>query len=423
MEHDGALKSIFEKHKVTAAEVEAFAELKTEEMSKGFDDKGKISNEIVQLTKQKAPDPKVLKAKCEQYRELATRAALYNFKISGARLTDHARLHRLMMRVVSRLVDFTLIWERDREYVFLGLLYRKLEGDGPKIEMRRVGSNVRIGLLLPDALKQKIKAEFAKVPKENRWRSLRNADLIESEIGDGFLTIWDGEEGCVLRGDLMEQFLLEETEQERFRQYFGKLDTQNPRDKQALTQRRAEGKEAPDPRRQAHSYFDGKSQIRNDFAHFNVIGKARAANLTYLTNAVRSLLSYDRKLKNVVSKAVAEILVDEGLIIDWQLEGDRLKKPTIIPKLETHLAFVRPTDQFDPRFVLPQASVRFTSMAKALFDFDAGGYRAPVESEGKIKHRGEMRYPRALGDTLNRLETTMPAEVLEFSYPSLLQNT
>jgi hypothetical protein len=423
MEHDGALKSIFEKHKVTAAEVEAFATLRAEEMSKVFDDKNKVAHEIVQLAKQKAPDLKVLEAKCEQYRELATRTALYNFKISGARLTEHARIHRLMMRVVSRLMDFTLMWERDREYVFLGLLYRKLEGDGPKIKIRRDASNVRIGLLLPDALKQKLKAEFAKVPKENRWRSLRNADLIEGEIGDGFLTIWDSEEGCVLRGDLMEPFLLEKNEQVRFRQYFGKLGTENSRDKQALAQRRAEGKEGRDPRRQAHSYLDGKWRIRNDFAHFNVIGKTRGVNLTYLTNAVRSLLSYDRKLKNVVSKAVAEILVDEGLIIEWQLEEDRLKRPTIIPKLETHLAFVRPSDQFAPRFVLPQASVRFTSMVKALFDFDSGGYRAQVESEGKIKGRGEMRYPRALGETLSKLGTTMPAEVLEFSYPSLLQDT
>ena len=39
-------------------------------------------------------------------------------------------------------------------------------------------------------------------------------------------------------------------------------------------------------------------------------------NLTYVINAVRSLLAYDRKLKNAVPQSVKKIMADEGLIID-----------------------------------------------------------------------------------------------------------
>ena len=165
--------------------------------------------------------------------------------------------------------------------------------------------------------------------------------------------------------------------------------------------------------------MDGKRKVRNDFAHFNVIAGGRAPNLTYLTNAIRGLLSYDRKLKNAVSKAVGDIVLDEGLEIRWEMVEDRLRKPTVLPRLETHLTMVRPKDSFDPRFALPQASVRYTSMVKALFDFDPGGYRELVRDEGKLKHRGELGYPKELRHHITLHEIDIPDEILNVSYPAI----
>jgi hypothetical protein len=94
----------------------------------------------------------------------------------------------------------------------------------------------------------------------------------------------------------------------------------------------------------------------------------------------------------------------------------------VLPILETHLTMVRPSSGFDPRFALPHASVRFTSMVKALFDFDPGGYRAAVHRDGKLKNRGELRYPDAFLQMLEQNEILVPLSVLAQKYQNLPQD-
>ncbi len=63
-------------------------------------------------------------------------------------------------------------------------------------------------------------------------------------------------------------------------------------------------------------------QIRNDFAHLNILAAGnQPVNLTLEINRVRKLMAYDRKLKNAVSKSIIELLQREGLEIIWQMNS------------------------------------------------------------------------------------------------------
>ena len=61
-------------------------------------------------------------------------------------------------------------------------------------------------------------------------------------------------------------------------------------------------------------------KIRNSLAHFEDLKKVQV-DLTKSVNDIRYLLSYDRKLKNVVSKSVIELLGREGLDLKWAMLG------------------------------------------------------------------------------------------------------
>lgn len=415
MDHHLALKGIFEKHQVTSAEVEAFADLKAEKVQLLLETKNRLAAEIIDLSRQKAPDRAALESACDLYRETVTRLALYSARIAGARLAEHARLHQLMMRILGRLVDFSLMWERDRQYVFIGMLYRTLGSGGFVLQTDADGM---VGLRLPEPMRQALADAFTARTHKGGSAARRGA-LKDAHVGEGFLPLWDARNGYVLEGDGPELQILDPAQRDLFIRYFGTSNAESAKDIEARRRRLADGHIDPARRKGAPGFRDGKRRIRNDFAHFNMISGGRRPNLTYLTNAIRSLMSHDRKMKNAVSKAVSDLVRDEGLVITWELSDDRLKCPTVTPALETHLTMVRPKDGFDPRFCLPQASVRFTSMVKALFDFDAGGYRAVVHRDGKWKNRGELRYPEPFREAVARDGIVVPTEILAQTYPIL----
>ncbi|WP_322514720.1 type VI-A CRISPR-associated RNA-guided ribonuclease Cas13a [Rhodopseudomonas palustris] len=417
MDHHEALKGIFEKHKVTSQEVDGFAALKTEDIHRLLESKNELAKQIVAMSKEKMPDVRKLKPASEAYRETVASLALYNFRIAGARLAEHARLHQLMMRILGRLADFSLIWERDRQYVFLGLLFQTIGADHFAL---KVAAGDAIVLNLPPRMKEKLATAFEQHVQSGRKGNRRGA-INEDQVREGILTLWSPQQGYTLEGDGIELCLLDDSQQQLFIRYFGRSDAQNIRDVEARNRRVADGINLPPQRRGAPGFHLGKRQIRNDLAHYNAISGGRRPNLTYLVNAVRSLMGHDRKMKNAVSKAVADIVREEGLEISWDLVGDRLKRPVVVPALESHLTMVKPREDFDPRFCMPQASVRFTSMVKALFDFDPGGYRAPLQRDGETKNRGELRYPEALFQLLVREQIEIPRSILEQEYPILPQ--
>jgi len=363
--HLPALEGVFKKHRITKAEVETFVALYDENRR----DPGsvahmlrreKLRTEILRSIHD-GPKPKdkdfwpKLEAKCLEYRTVATETAIYNFQANAARLNDHARLHQIVMRVVARLTDYALIWERDRLFAFVGMLYRQTGGTGINPAMRhaeKTNAPPRIGILVSDsALAKKLNSNSAEV----------------------FIPYLDTETGFdAPRFDDLCTLLSHEHAKE-FRFHFLEVGEENSKDEA----RRLNEETMGHRKRPAFKRGTRRQGIRNDLAHHNVLDLAGGAgpNLTYVVNAVRSLLSYDRKLKNAVPKSIKRILGEEGLIIEWQMNYDRLKKPTVYPNVETHLTMVPPRHMTAPvSFTLPRASVRLASMVKAVFDFGSSGY-------------------------------------------------
>ncbi|WP_417843800.1 type VI-A CRISPR-associated RNA-guided ribonuclease Cas13a [Thalassospira sp.] len=387
------LKKIFERHKITREEVDAFSSLVRGDTKSLFEQRNDLREQIFKsVDAQKIETPKFVEL-CESYRKLVTRTTLYQFQAAGARLTEHARLHHLLLKIIGRLTDFTLTWERDQHCLMLGMLY--WQAVDRKEEFRIDVQKNRIGLVLDDE-KYVIFRDRVKHDEERFKSKLKPQE--REDIENGFVPLWG--EGFVLKFHYQLQSLLEPEYQAQFSRYFGKLSAENPKDVAADKRRKKDGqmqRNTSKPQANRESWQSLKGQIRNDFAHFNVLSTKRAfLNLNYAVNAVRSLLSYDRKLKNAVPRAIKDIVADEGLVLDWQLHEDRLRHARIYPNCEKHLAAVKAGENVDVTFMIPQASVRYTSMVKALFEFDPGGYREMGKVGGKPKRNGRLQYPDAL---------------------------
>ena len=347
------LTDIFEKHPVTQREIAALAKQlnNREEIAELFKKRNALANEIQELSKKQRPDEEELKRLCEAYQELATKAAVYNFQITGARLRDHARLHQLMMRILGRLLDFTLMWERDKQYAYLGMLYRKLqEGIAADRDLRSEPSSpehpvtvdikwadkdrTKLGFILPAELRRRL-AELYPHWIGTLKRGLAEGNIQQADIDAGILPIWHSRFGYVLKGDEPEVNLLECDNREMFVAKFVSSTKENPLDQEARERRKADGYRVHEPQQNGTgpSFFTGRAQIRHDFAHFNMLRENRLKDLNYFINSVRSLVAYDRKLKNAVSQSIADILQDVGLTISWTLREDRLKETQIVPVL------------------------------------------------------------------------------------------
>ena len=91
----------------------------------------------------------------------------------------------------------------------------------------------------------------------------------------------------------------------------------------------------------------GNIRIRNNFMHFNMLRLVRntdagtvavSLNLTALVNDCRSLMGYDRKLKNAVSKSVKDLCAREKLDLCWEADNKHcLTNATVKTKQARHL--------------------------------------------------------------------------------------
>ncbi|MGK8235399.1 type VI-A CRISPR-associated RNA-guided ribonuclease Cas13a [Roseovarius sp. MS2] len=356
--HLKALTPIFSKHLVSDKEVEAFTEMDSAKNKDLFDEFYKLRADIRKAESSRTPkeDKDVIDAKpynIARYKEKAVEVCAHNFDVNAARLSDHVRLHRMMMQIFGRLSDYTLMWERDRLYALIGFLY--IQDPEASFELKTESDNSLILLLKPSL--SSTSRRISLYTEKNGFNSASFKDEFDK---------FEGGQGKVLK------------------KYFSNLEEQNPHDADAQSLAIKEKKSfrkfppAGKPERK------NKAHIRNDLVHQNVLDSKDkpAVQLTYTINAVRSLMAYDKKLKNAVPKSIKRILGDYGLSIEWKMStSDRLTKPNVTPAKETHLGFCRQKKDQEPiRFDLPRASPRFTSMAQALFDFGTSGH---TEEMGK----------------------------------------
>ena len=66
----------------------------------------------------------------DSYMCSSTLSLMHDFKIRTARMEDHTRAHRIMTRVIARLMDFAVTWERDRLFMLVGIIYLKYTNGG-----------------------------------------------------------------------------------------------------------------------------------------------------------------------------------------------------------------------------------------------------------------------------------------------------
>jgi hypothetical protein len=188
---------------------------------------------------------------CE-YRKTVKEIEKHRHLAAQVRLTNQVKLHRLLMRVIARLVDYAGLWERDLYFATLGLMV--LHGKRPEDIFEPGGG----------------KSEFLK-------------------------------QGEVRLNGLKEEF-----------------KAMLPWYTQILK----------------HGHW----KIRNDFAHFNILAdSALPVDLTAQINRTRELMSYDRKLKNAISKSVKELMFEEGFEMKWQVANHSLQPQTIGSRDMKHL--------------------------------------------------------------------------------------
>jgi hypothetical protein len=122
--HLPALRPIFGKHTVKAEDVDA-----VERAEQGTDDKSEIAHwQAMRERKHEKWSRERKDFTADDWRayvEALKEVVSHRHLSANVTLTNHVRLHRLMMAVLGRLVDFSGLWERDLYFVTLALIDRQ----------------------------------------------------------------------------------------------------------------------------------------------------------------------------------------------------------------------------------------------------------------------------------------------------------
>ena len=218
------------------------------------------------------------------------------------RLVNHARLHRLLMEVLGRLVDYAGLWERDIYFTTLALV--RLRGKMPA------------DVFDPKGLEYLRKGRIVEALRRSK-RRIENAR--------------DGDGQAIFH---------------QLKRLFG------------------------------CDFLDGEggaTSIRNDLTHFNMLqgrqGETKRLDLTATVNDTRRLMTYDRKLKNAVSRSIVELMARENLDLAWKMEEHRLAGATVKAQQAIHLG--------DKKLKEDLHGKEFVAMAAALF----AGKRLPSKGD------------------------------------------
>lgn len=118
---------------------------------------------------------------------------------------------------------------------------------------------------------------------------------------------------------------------------------------------------------------DNYRDIRNYIAHFNYLSsKELNYSIIDLINELRELLSYDRKLKNAVSKSIIDIFDKNGMVLTLELDNDSkhiLRLKDIKPKEIYHLG----TKKGKYEIVTNQVQIEFCEICKSLLELKKEG--------------------------------------------------
>ena len=256
------------------------------------------------------------------YRKALAEVVRHRHLAAHVRLNDHARLYRLLMETLGRLVDYAGLWERDLYFATLGLVHLR----GLKAEDVFEGKGLK------------------------RLRAGRIVDAVREIEKSG---------------------KIEKSGNEHCRAVFGQLE-----------------------RLFGRNFLNAKGDavsVRNDLMHFNMLrDKTRRLDMTGIVNDARRLMSYDRKLKNAVSRSIIELMARENLTLSWEMENHSLARARIGFREIRHLD--------DDGIVEALHGARFVAMVATLFS----GTTLPAD--GDILSVAEPRCARSAGGKNRRKE-------------------
>ena len=278
-----ALMTIFEKEGMVKEEHwGAFQGAK-----EGIEKAQKIKEQLhKELAKAKHKDADKLK----KYKDILKKVEQHRKLKNHIYLVNHVRLHRLLMQVLARLVDYAVLWERDMYFILLALAWEKGE----------------IGRII-----------FEETDKgTDKYKEFGSGNIVAYEV-------------------------------------LQQLHKDGHIEREYVTKKMA--------------------YIRRYLAHFNMLHdkelRKQPLNLTETINHTRNLMSYDRKLKNAVSKSIIGMLQREGLQVEWKMKEHKLNEATIRTDTIKHFGKKDITEE--------QHGTEFVSMVAKLFNAEPQPPRKP----------------------------------------------
>ena len=153
--HLSLLRPIFAQHPIASADVEALQTLECADGT-GLSEIARVQGGRKKLHKELSRKKAISNDELKRYQSVLKTITQHRDLCAKVRLTNHLRLHRLMIRLWSRLLDFAGLWERDRFFVHRVLTKRK-------------------GLNCQEAWKQVEKLFSGTKRDSSRLREIRNA--------------------------------------------------------------------------------------------------------------------------------------------------------------------------------------------------------------------------------------------------------
>ena len=133
--HLPLLRPVFQQHRIASADVEALQTLERADET-GLSKIARAQRDRKKLHEKLAREKAISNDKLEEYQSVLKTITEHRDLCAKVRLTNHLRLHRLMIRLWSRLLDFAGLWERDR--FFVQLVLTKRQGLGSKHARKKI---------------------------------------------------------------------------------------------------------------------------------------------------------------------------------------------------------------------------------------------------------------------------------------------
>ena len=122
--HLPLLHPVFKQHPIASADVAALQKLERADET-GLSEIARAQGDRKKLHEKLARKKAISDDELKRYRSVLNTITQHRDLCAKVRLTNHLRLHRLMIRLWSRLLDFAGLWERDRSFVHLVLNRRQ----------------------------------------------------------------------------------------------------------------------------------------------------------------------------------------------------------------------------------------------------------------------------------------------------------